>query len=232
MDVLDRTMTVLEVLADSRRRLTIREISAATGVPRSSVHRIIRGLVAGRYVIAAEPDGYRIGPGMLTVALGSQQQLIAPMRNLVLSLSDKVQECVDLAVFTGREIIVVDQITGPRRLRTVTRIGRPFAPHASSIGKALLAQLPDATIREMLPARLEKFTPNTITTIDRLIVDIQSVRTRGIAFDNEEHDLGISAAATVVRGPGGSTPAVSIVADANRFRLRQSDFVYALRAVR
>ncbi|MGW4241895.1 IclR family transcriptional regulator [Nocardia sp. NPDC004722] len=232
MDTLDRTMTVIEALADSRRRLTIREISAATGVPRSSVHRIVQTLVARRYVIAAAPDGYRIGPGILAMALGSQQQLVAPMRHLVVNLADTVRECVDLAVFTGRDVVVVDQVAAPRRLRAVTRIGRPFAPHASSIGKILLAELPDSEIRALLPDRLEKFTPHTVTNIDELIEEIDRVRCAGIAFDNEEHDLGISAVATTVHGPGGTVQAISIVAAANKFRMRRSEFVDALRTVR
>ncbi|MGW4535512.1 IclR family transcriptional regulator [Nocardia sp. NPDC004340] len=232
MEMQDRTMTVLEALADSRRRLTIREISAMTGVPRSSVHRIVRGLVARRYLVAAVPDGYRIGPGLLGVALSSQQQLVTPMRTLVSSLSDSVQECVDLAVFTGREVVVIDQVSTGNRLRAVTRVGRPFAAHASSIGKVLLAELSDSEIRALLPGTLEKFTRNTITSVGELLREIDMVRIRGIAFDHEEHDLGISAAATSVRGPGGIVQAISIVTGTNRFRSRRADFVQALRAVR
>lgn len=231
MEALDRSLAVLEVLTRTRRRMTIREISAATGIPRSSVHRIVRSLVARHYVLASAPDGYLIGPGVLTMALGVQQQLVAPMHGLVTTLSEAVHECVDLAVFTGREVVIVDQVAPPRRLRAVTRIGHPFAAHASSIGKILLAEMSDVEIRALLPTTLERFTSNTVTEIEELLREIRSARITGIAFDHEEHDLGISAAAKSVAGPRGAVHAISIVAGAPRFRVRRADFLRALSAV-
>ncbi|AHH19982.1 transcriptional regulator, IclR family [Nocardia nova SH22a] len=192
----------------------------------------MRELAGARYVVAAESGGYRLGPGMLTVALNCRHQLVGPMRPLVAGLSQAVNENVDLAVFDGRDVVVVDQVASPQRMRAVTRIGRPFSLHASCIGNILLAQMSDCDIRMLVSGRLEEFTPNTVRDIDALLAKIAIVRTTGIAFDHEEHDPGISAVATAVRGPGDAVQALSVVAPTGRFRRSHATFVEELRSVR
>lgn len=228
MSVLSRAGAILDVLAESGRRLTVREIADATGSPRSSVHRVVTELVALRYLAPAPAGGFRLGPGLMRVAYGSQQQLVAPLRPALAALARTVDENVDLAVLDGSEVVIVDQIASSHRLQAVTRVGKVFPTHASCLGKALLASVPESTLTELLPAVMTAFTQHTVTDRDALLAEIAEVRRTGIAFDDEEHDLTISAAAVAIRRTGGITHAVSVVAPTARFRARRTAYVTAL----
>lgn len=229
MSSVGRVTAILDALASTRRRLTVRDIEQLTGVPRSTVHRIIQELDASGYVTAERTGGYRLGPGLLKVALCSQHQIVAPMRPTVTALAQAVNENVDLAVLTGPDVVIVDQVVNPGRLQSVTKIGARFSLHASGVGKALLSTLSDEDAAELLPLRLEPFARNTITDKGRLFADLAVIRSTGLAFDHEEHNPGISAVATCLNHPGGVVQAVAIVAPTGRFVHRQPEFICALR---
>lgn len=143
MSVVARVVAILGALTESRRSLSLADIAVQTGLPRSSVHRVLQELEEHHYVMAASHlGGYRLGPAALTLALTSQLQLISAMRPVITSLAAQVNENVDLAVLSGGQVIVVEQITSTQRLQAVTETGKSFPAHASSIGKVLLAQLP------------------------------------------------------------------------------------------
>ncbi|MCM0621419.1 IclR family transcriptional regulator [Nocardioides bruguierae] len=212
MSVLHRATLILDALAESRRPLTVSELATRTGLARSSAHRVLQSLEEERLVVRSpETVGYVLGPGLLKFGMGSHLRLLAANRSHLAVLAREVNENVDLAVFSGREVVVVDQIASPARLRGVTKVGQSFSLHGSCIGKALLAQLPDARVRELLEGPLRAFTPATITDVDRLVAQVDEVRRTGVAVDREEHDRGIAAVATAYLGPTGALQAVSVV---------------------
>lgn len=224
-----RVTAVLDAFAMARRRLTVREIAALTGVPRSSVHRIIQELEASEHVVAVPTGGYRLGPAMLKIALCQQDWIVAPMRPTLAMLAQTVNENVDLAILSGGDVVIIDQVAQHQRLRAVTAVGQTFSLHASCVGKVLLSQLPEDLVEHLLPDTLEMFVPNTITDRTRLLDEIAQVRCTGIAFDYEEHNVGISAVATALHHPSGLPQAVAIVAPTHRFTRRRHTYVSALR---
>lgn len=229
MSVVARVAAILDALSESRRSLSLADVAARTGLPRSSVHRVLQELEQHQYVMAASHlGGYRLGPQALKLALNSHMQLVAAMRPALTTLSAQVNENVDLAVLSGGQVVVIEQITSKQRLQAVTEVGKSFPAHASSIGKVLLAQLPNPQIRAVLGAHLSAYTENTITDIDEFLQHLESVRHSGIAFDDQEHDLGISAVATVIRSRTGVQQAVAVVAPTYRFRERSTVYVDAL----
>ncbi|MCZ9345146.1 hypothetical protein NGM37_46130, partial [Streptomyces sp. TRM76130] len=92
---------------------------------------------------------------------------------------------VELAVFNGREVVVVDQIASSDRLKGVTKLGRSFSLHASCIGWALLAQLPDDRVQRLLPDHLERYTDRTVTDRAAVLAGLEETRRSGIAVDFE-----------------------------------------------
>lgn len=209
---LARATVILDALAESRRPLSISDLAQRSGMPRSSVHRVVQNLQAELYVVRV-PDrpGYVLGPGILKFGMNGHLRLLAANRSRLAALAREVNENVDLAIFSGREVVVVDQIASPTRLKGVTKVGQSFSLHASCIGKALLAQLPDERVRELLPARLERFTDTTVTDRDVLLQQLVEIRRVGAAVDVGEHDVGISAIATGMTGPTGTLQAVAVV---------------------
>jgi len=234
MSAIGRAARVLQVLAETREAPSLADLSAATGLPRSTVHRIVQELEIHHLVLPTSPNGggYRLGPGVLKLTTSTYAHLAAAMRPSLVALSAAVDENVDLAVLSGGEVVVVDQISSSQRLQAVTEVGGIFPAHASCVGKVLLAALSDAEIQERLTEPLVRYTENTLTDTAVLLADIEETRRTGISFDRQEHDIGISAVATSVRTPMGITQAVSVVAPTHRFERRSADYVAALLELR
>jgi IclR family acetate operon transcriptional repressor len=227
-----RVSLVLDAIAESRGPLTITDLAHRTQLPRSTVHRLVQALELQLYVIRP-PDqpGYLLGPGLLKFGIGAHLRLLAANRNQLVAVAREVNENVELAIFSGREVVVVDQIASPERLKGVTKVGKSFSLHASSIGMALLAQLTDDRILELLPDTLQRFTGRTITEHQQLYTEIERVRTTHIAVDVEQHDVGICAVATGIVGPTGAYQAIAVVMPTKRFQQKASLAVASLRLV-
>lgn len=230
MSFLSRATTILNIVAEGRGQLTLTDLSHRSGLPRSSVHRIVQELEREYFVIrASSAGGYSLGPGVLKFGMNSNLQLVAGMRPVLASLARSVNENVELAIFSGREVVVVDQIASPSRLLlAVSQVGKSFSLHGSCIGKVLLAQLPDSKVQEVLPEVLTAHTTRTITDHRRFAEELDRVRATGIAFDREERDVGISAVATCIRSAAGVDQAIAIVAPTERFNGLERLFVERL----
>lgn len=229
MSIFGRATTILNIVAEGRGQLSLTDLSQRSGLPRSSVHRIVQELEREYFVIRSSPaGGYSLGPGVLKFGMNSHLQLVAGMRPVLTSLARAVNENVELAIFSGREVVVVDQVSSTARLHAVTQVGKSFSLHGSCIGKVLLAQLPDWKVREVLPAVLTAHTSRTITDVDRFIAELADVRANNLAFDHEERDVGISAVATCIRNAAGVDQAVAIVAPTERFDVLSKLFVERL----
>ncbi|GAA1706845.1 IclR family transcriptional regulator [Kribbella yunnanensis] len=213
MPSIARASVILDTIAESRRPLSLSELSERLGIPRSSVHRVVRTLEEELFVVRSQSGvGFSLGPGLLKFGMNSHLRLLAANRQSLLALAREVQENVDLAVFSGREIVVADQIVSPARMKGVTKVGQSFSLHASCIGKALLAQLPQTRVDELLRLQpMKRFTERTVTERAALDEELEAVRATGLAFDFQEHDEGISAVATGMVGPTGARQAVAVV---------------------
>ncbi len=215
---LGRATLVLDAIAEGRGPLTLTELSTRTGLPRSTVHRIVQGLERALYVVRVpERHGYTLGPGLLKFGMNAHLRLLSSNRSQLAGLAREINENVELAVFSGREVVVVDQLASPDRLRGVTKVGKSFSLHASCIGMVLLAQLPDDQVVALLRPPLTRFTPHTVTDLPRIMDRLADIRRSHIAVDIEEHDVGICAVATGMTGPTGALQAVSVVMPTNRF---------------
>jgi DNA-binding IclR family transcriptional regulator len=227
-----RATVVLDAIAEGRGPLTLTDLAGRTGLPRSTVHRVVQSLERELYVVRVpERAGYVLGPGLLKFGMNAHLRLLSANRSRLASLAREVNENVELAVFSGREVVVVDQIASPERLRGVTKIGKSFSLHASCIGMALLAQLPDERVDELLPAQLERFTANTVTDRTALMAELAEIRRSHVAVDVEEHDVGICAVATGMAGPTGALQAIAVVVPTRRFPAKAGLAVQSLRLV-
>jgi IclR family acetate operon transcriptional repressor len=146
----------------------------------------------------------------------------------LISLARQVNENVETAVFSGREVVVVDQVASPARLQGVTQVGKSFSLHASAIGMALLAKLPGEQVDALLSSRLERFTDKTVSERSAVLLRLEQIRLCGVAIDVEEHDVGICAAATALVGPTGVLQAVAVVVPTHRFHGKAPQIVASL----
>jgi DNA-binding IclR family transcriptional regulator len=128
--------------------------------------------------------------------------------------------------------VFVDQVTGPQRLRAVSAVGEAFPLHCTANGKAYLAELSDEEIARLLGKTYEQRTPKTLTRLADLIKDLKGARKSGVAFDLEEHTLGICAAGIVMTDFVGNHVAISVPVPAQRFAAQQTQIAKSLLATK
>jgi DNA-binding IclR family transcriptional regulator len=223
VQVIARAATILRALEDESRGLSLGQIAQRVNLARSTVQRIVAALECEKLVIAATPNGrVRLGPAILRLAASVRSDFIAMARPFLEKLSAELHETVDLSVVKKDHLVFIDQVIGSQRLRTVASVGETFPLYCTANGKAYLAQLSDQAIEKLIGRSYEQRTPNTRTRIDTLLADLAAVRRSGVAYDREEHTLGISAAGVALRDPLGNSVAISVPVPAQRFANQES----------
>jgi len=198
--------------------LSLSQIADRIGLARSTVHRLVGALEAERFVIAASPNGrVKLGPGLASLAVAAAPDLVREVHPFLTRLSRELNEAVDLAVLQHDHVLFIDQVAAPRRLQAVSAVGASFPAHCPANGKALLAALTDEQLVQLLPPRLEQLTPHTITDRGALLAELRKVQERGVAFDREEHTIGICGLGALIRDGSGRVASISVPLPAQRF---------------
>ncbi len=218
VQVIARAGAILRALEDQSSGLSLGQIAQRVQLARSTVQRIVAALETEKLVIAASPNGrVRLGPTLLRLAASVHTDIVSLARPFLTKLSTSLSETVDLATIKKDHLVFIDQIIGSQRLRTVSAVGKSFPLYCTANGKAYLSVLEDAAIERLVGREYQARTPNTITTFERLMEDLKTVRETGIAIDREEHSLGICAAGVALRDPLGNFVAISVPVPAQRF---------------
>jgi DNA-binding IclR family transcriptional regulator len=217
-----RTVEILRAIGNAGEDLTLSDLAERTGLPRSTVHRIVQTLQSANFVTkGAGVGGLRLGPEFGRLAANSRQVLTPTMRPFLEKLALEISEGTSLTVLEGLNVRFLDQAIVGQGLRAVTLVGTTFPAHCTANGKVLLAALPRAVLRAKLPERLESRTYRTITDQERLMDELDRVATEGVAFDREEHEIGISAIAALVVDDANNHAAISAAMPTARFESRE-----------
>ncbi|MGA2893351.1 MAG: IclR family transcriptional regulator [Xanthobacteraceae bacterium] len=225
VQVIARAVSILRALEGQSSGLSLGQIAQEVNLARSTVQRIVAALAAEKLLIAASPTGrVRLGPTILRLAASVTTDFVSVARPFLVSLSNELRETVDLAAVKRDRLIFIDQVIGSQRLRTVSGVGETFPLYCTANGKAHLARLDDDAIEQLIGRSYEKRTPNSVGSLAELLRDLKSVRKTGVAFDREEHTLGICAVGVALQDPLGNSVAISVPVPAPRFYDRQ-DFI-------
>jgi DNA-binding IclR family transcriptional regulator len=190
----ERALNILEAAAQRRDGLTNAEISRKLGIPKSSASYILRTLEKRSYLRReAETGRYRLGLKILS--LGGDAQANLDIADVALPfmriLGEKIRMTVHLAVLDQGEAVYIEKVEAPGFFKVNTWVGRRMFLHSTSVGKCLLAWLPKHEIETMVRQQgLKKRTPKTITSIAKLLADLDRVKHSGHAVDDEENSLG------------------------------------------
>lgn len=233
VQVIARAAAILRALEEEAAGLSLGQIAQRVNLARSTVQRIVAALQAEKLVIAASPTGrVRLGPTILRLAASVRTDFVSIAHPFLVTLSNELRETVDLATVKKDHLVFIDQVIGSQRLRTVSAVGETFPLHCTANGKAYLAALDDEEILRLIGRKFEKRTPNTITRLPDLLRELKAVRKTGVAFDREEHTLGICAAGVAMRDLLGNYIAISVPVPTQRFAARQSLIAERLLATR
>lgn len=199
----EKTLAVLEALADHSR---ITDIARVTGLPKSTVHRLLQAMVDRGFAVVGSEGNYLAGPRVLALAGKVLRPIdtVERARPALRSLQHDTRCTVHLAVLFGDELVYVDKIEADKPYRMASRIGMSLPCHGTAIGKAVLASLsPDELdaliVRVGLPGR----TPRTITSAKRLRGQLSHVRRSGFALDDEENERGVRCVGAAIRDHAG-----------------------------
>jgi len=190
----ERALNILEAAAQRRDGLTNAEISRKLGIPKSSASYILRTLEKRGYLRReAETGRYRLGLKILS--LGGDAQANLDIADVALPfmriLGEKIRMTVHLAVLDQGEAVYIEKVEAPGFFKVNTWVGRRMFLHSTSVGKCLLAWLPKHDVENLVKQQgLKKRTPKTITSIMRLIAELEHVKQSGYAVDDEENSLG------------------------------------------
>jgi DNA-binding IclR family transcriptional regulator len=173
-------------LDEVARRANLSESTALRYLLSLSCHNLVeRDAVTGRFTLGLSL--FRLGNAAM-----SQRDMSAIAKPILERLRDEFEETVNLAARQRDRVIVMQTAESPRSLRKGSSAGDADSWHATSLGKSLLAALPDAEREEILGAiDLPRFTPNTLADPDALRHDLSAVRSRGYAIDDEESVEGL-----------------------------------------
>ena len=233
VQVIARAAAILRALEDTPQGLSLGQIARKVLLARSTVQRIVAALEAEKLLIAASPNGrVRLGPALLRLAASVETDFVAIERPFLRELSAELRETVDLSALRKTNMVFIDQVVGPQRLRTVSAVGELFPLYCSAPGKATLAGMSGTEIERLIGRAFEARTPFTITTLTALERELARVRDDGVAFDREEHAEGISAAAVALRDPMGNAVSISVPVPTQRFAGREAEIVEGLRRTR
>jgi DNA-binding IclR family transcriptional regulator len=237
VQVLDRAVAILELLSNSASEMSLGELTAAIGLHKSTVHRLLM-VLEGHSLVDKSPLNGRYRLGMKLFELGSLAVANLNLRERARSrlewLVAQTGETVHLCVMDRGEMLYIDKLEPERSVRISSRIGRRVGVHCSAVGKAMLACLPVPSVREILRQRgMTARTPHTFTDPDLFIAELDSTRTLGYALDNEEAEEGVHCVAVPIFDCGGkAVAAISISGPSFRFdQQRSASMVESLRTV-
>jgi DNA-binding IclR family transcriptional regulator len=233
VQVIARAATILRALEDEDAGLSLGQIAQRVHLARSTVQRIVASLATEKLVIAASPNGrVRLGPAILRLAASVRGDFVALARPFITQLSNELRETVDLASVRRDQLVFIDQVIGSHRLRTVSAVGESFPLHCTANGKAYLSQLDDSAIERLIGRSYEPRTPKTLTRLNALLSDLRSARKSGVAYDREEHTLGICAVGVALHDPLGNAVAISVPVPTQRFQQQHALIAERLLATR
>jgi DNA-binding IclR family transcriptional regulator len=184
---IERAAAILRLLS-GRRRLGVAELGGELGLPKGTVHGILRTLQAVGFVEQDADSGkYQLGAALLH--MGSSyldgNELRARALNWSDSLAARSMESVRIGTLHDRQVLVVHHVFRPDNSRQALEVGALLPAHGTALGKVLLAHH-GYVAQELIANGLAGFTAATITDPDRLQEELAAVRERGWASESGE----------------------------------------------
>jgi IclR family transcriptional regulator, acetate operon repressor len=202
-----KVFAVLETIASAQRPLSVSELAVLLGVPKPTMHRIVRQLDS-EGLLQREPQSRVYGPGprLLSFALGAVRTSMrsAPRHAILEALSAKVGETCNFGMIAGHAVLYIDRVEASWPFGLKFESGSRVPLHCTSVGKLLLSVLPRRRRDDLIrAAALVRYTENTITDPERLQAELEEIRKRGYSIDNQEFLAGVVCLAVPVRDKRG-----------------------------
>ena len=221
IQVSERIFHTIECLAQNGS-MGLQELSTALDLNKSTVHRILNSLICMDYV-RQDPETVKYSLSFKICGLSnqilSQNSMIDIARPFIKELSANSGETVHLVQLDGINATYIDKVEASRNsVRMISMVGKSIPLYCSGVGKAILADMPDAKIESIWKQSfIQQLTEHTVTRFVDFMNLIEETRRTGYALDNEENEIGVRCIAVSLKGYNGkSTYAISISAPKDR----------------
>lgn len=236
IESLSRGFGLLLTLSESPLPLSLTELSHQIHLSKSTVQRLTYTLQTLGY-LDRDQETRKFRLGQRAVLLGLSIVKHSDLRKVAFphleKTSKEIGETVNLAILDGTEIVYVERIKTQQILNINLEVGSRLPAYCTSMGKAILAFLPDARLEKLLKElKLKPQTSNTITSKEVLKKELERVRRRGFATNHEELSHGLRSVAAPVRDAGGQViAAVNIAVPSSRVQVKRLETVLAQKVI-
>jgi IclR family acetate operon transcriptional repressor len=217
---LSRGLALLESLAATDHGATLTALAAALGLPAPTAHRLLSALERSGFVRQDANGTWTVGVRAFRVgaAFLAQRDRAVEARPHLARLMEQSGETANLAVMSDGEAVFIAQAPCRELMRMDAKLGARAPVHASGVGKAMLAALPERELDASLPATLPRYTEHTLATREALVAELAASRRRGYAIDDEEHAIGLRCVAAAIHDEHGRPwGALSLAGPTSRF---------------
>lgn len=207
---ISRAFTLLELFDRGHQRRNVRDLAHLTGIPRTSVLRLLGTLESQGFVVQVAESTYQVGPGALRWFRVVQEAWTVPedVLQLIRALRDRTGESINIYVRQGPRRFSIGQAEGTRTVRSVVSLGAPLPLGAGSSGTVLLAHAPNSVVAEVLAAAEDA---------DAVRSRTESFHQQGFAVSHGERESGASSLSLPLRCANGAVTALSISGPTPRF---------------
>lgn len=210
-----RILDVLDLFLDGGATYTLKDVSDALGIPKSTTHGILHAM-HGKGYLTVDPETKRYAVSLRLVGRLSATPTVEILRQRARRhlerLSTTLGETTKLIAFERTHSVAIDFVDGTGPLKYAVTLGQRWPFHATGGGKLYLAQFDDERLREMLAeGPLEQITPQTVVDVDALVGEVAEVRRKGWAGQREEIHAGIAGFAAPVFDAAGKLLAALVV---------------------
>jgi DNA-binding IclR family transcriptional regulator len=211
-----KSLSLLELVATGVHDLD--SLAAASGLPRSTAHRLLSALAKRRYLRHASGAGYQLGSALIELGFAAQRQLhvTSVARPYMERLARASSETVHLGVLDGRDVVYIDKVPGTRGLSLASTIGARMPAQTTALGKALVAGTPPATWSSYFDPDVRR-TERTIVDEAEFLTAVGRCRTRGYAEDREENEAGVRCIGVPIHDAAGGVVAALSVSGASLY---------------
>ena len=232
--VLDKSLSVLELLLRQDSDMNITEMSEKLGFYPSTTHRILDTLKYWGYVEQdSHTQKYQLGLKALELGMTKlhKMDLVREATPYLKELVNQYNETVHLGALEKKEVMYLAKKESSQTIRMISYVGKRAPLHCTALGKVLLAYLPEEERRKILEGKqLPRLTERTITDKEELEKNLEQVKKQGFALDNEENEKDVCCMAVPIRNYQGTViAALSISRPSFRmYKNKQKDLEKAL----
>lgn len=233
----ERAARLLDHLAAAARPQPLAELAKALALPKSSVHGLLHTLTALGLAMRDGRGEYALGPKALhwAQAFERQSSVIAAFNEASQAFDALREETIMLAVLDGADVLYLACRPGNRALGVNFRVGGRFPACFTSSGKAMLATLPSERVDGLVEQALRlRLTRHSVASRAALETQLQAVRERGHAVDDEETAEGMHCFGAPVFGAGRSEAVAAVAVSlikASTTPQREAEVVAAITAL-